>query len=124
MGYSLTGRSAFEHRAVVLGGEREGLLGGLSAIAAGSVGGGDAQGVACRAGHAGAVFLFPGQGSQWEGMALELLDCSPVFAEQMRACGEALSAYVDWSRRGCAAGRRGRPGARPDRCAAARRCSR
>jgi acyl transferase domain-containing protein/acyl carrier protein len=30
-------------------------------------------------------------------MALELLDSSPVFAEQMRVCGGALAEYVDWS---------------------------
>jgi acyl transferase domain-containing protein/acyl carrier protein len=30
-------------------------------------------------------------------MALELLDCSPVFAQQMHVCGEALAEYVDWS---------------------------
>src|SRR5207302_3762020 len=41
-------------------------------------------------------FVFPGQGAQWEGMALELLESSPVFAEELRACGEALSAFVDW----------------------------
>ena len=43
------------------------------------------------------MFVFPGQGAQWEGMASELLDTAPVFAESLRACGEALAPYVDWS---------------------------
>ncbi|HXB66046.1 MAG TPA: SDR family NAD(P)-dependent oxidoreductase [Solirubrobacteraceae bacterium] len=99
VGFSLATRPAFEHRCVLLNGERDGMLAGLSALAKGaSTAQQDSvvRGVAATDG-AGAVFLFPGQGSQWPGMALALLDCSPVFAEQMRACGEALSAYVDWS---------------------------
>jgi len=98
VGRSLVARSAFAHRAVVLGGEREDLLGGLSVLAAGERAATTPQGVTSSAGSAvGPVFLFPGQGSQWKGMALELLDGSPVFAEQMRTCGEALSEYVDWT---------------------------
>ncbi len=97
VGYSLATRSVFGHRAVLLAGEREELLDGLAALATGEPATGVVQGIAPGAGGAGAVFLFPGQGSQWEGMALGLLDCSPVFAEQMRACGKALSEHVDWS---------------------------
>ena len=43
------------------------------------------------------VFVFPGQGSQWAGMALELLDSSEVFADRIRACADALDPFVDWS---------------------------
>ena len=43
------------------------------------------------------AFIFPGQGAQWAGMARELLDSSPVFAQQIEACAEALAPYVDWS---------------------------
>ncbi|MEK8168973.1 acyltransferase domain-containing protein [Streptomyces sp. M19] len=43
------------------------------------------------------MFVFPGQGSQWVGMAVELLDSSPVFAARMAECDQALSAFVDWS---------------------------
>src|SRR5947207_9195002 len=42
------------------------------------------------------VFVFPGQGSQWPGMAVGLLD-NDVFATRMRECAEALASYVDWS---------------------------
>ncbi|WP_141725744.1 acyltransferase domain-containing protein, partial [Streptomyces sp. SceaMP-e96] len=44
----------------------------------------------------GAVLVFPGQGSQWLGMADELLVSSPVFAGRMAECGAALSEFVSW----------------------------
>ncbi|NMM92607.1 hypothetical protein B2J88_51755 [Rhodococcus sp. SRB_17] len=42
------------------------------------------------------VFVFPGQGAQWVGMAVELLGSSPVFASRMGECREALSGFVGW----------------------------
>ncbi|WP_290058213.1 SDR family NAD(P)-dependent oxidoreductase, partial [Amycolatopsis solani] len=48
--------------------------------------------------HGGKVaFVFPGQGSQWVGMALDLMDTSPAFAARMRDCERALTPFVDWS---------------------------
>ncbi|WP_146065024.1 acyltransferase domain-containing protein, partial [Streptomyces sp. SM1] len=43
------------------------------------------------------VLVFPGQGSQWVGMAAELLGGSAVFAGRMAECGRALSPFVEWS---------------------------
>ncbi|WP_143678528.1 acyltransferase domain-containing protein, partial [Streptomyces rhizosphaericus] len=43
------------------------------------------------------VFVFPGQGSQWVGMAAELWESSPVFAEAMEECAGAMAPFVDWS---------------------------
>ncbi|MEE1820643.1 acyltransferase domain-containing protein, partial [Streptomyces sp. BE20] len=43
------------------------------------------------------VFVFPGQGSQWPGMAAALLDTEPVFAEKITQCEKALAPHVDWS---------------------------
>ncbi|HEY2334957.1 MAG TPA: SDR family NAD(P)-dependent oxidoreductase, partial [Solirubrobacterales bacterium] len=73
--YSLAStRSTFEHRAVAVGTEREQLLQALEAIAQGA----DAPGIARGASRSSAppVFLFPGQGSQWQGMAAGLLESS------------------------------------------------
>ena len=93
IGYSLVGRAALADRGVVLGRDRGELVTGLAALAEGSAGEGVVQGVA----HEGRpVFVFPGQGAQWEGMAVELLDSSPVFSDALRACGVALEALVDW----------------------------
>ncbi|GAA1003260.1 hypothetical protein GCM10009576_096280 [Streptomyces rhizosphaericus] len=43
------------------------------------------------------VWVFPGQGAQWVGMAVELLGASPVFAEAMGECAVALGPFVEWS---------------------------
>uniref|UniRef100_UPI00056D88E9 acyltransferase domain-containing protein n=1 Tax=Streptomyces sp. NRRL B-1347 TaxID=1476877 RepID=UPI00056D88E9 len=56
------------------------------------------------------VFVFPGQGAQWAGMAVGLLESSPVFAEAMGECESALSAYVDWSLTDVLRGAEGAPG--------------
>ncbi|HEU5470886.1 MAG TPA: type I polyketide synthase, partial [Actinophytocola sp.] len=91
----VTTRAKLEHRVVVLGADRGELRGGLAAVAAGQPAPGVVSGVA-RA-SSGVVFVFPGQGSQWVGMARELLDFSPVFAERVGACDRALREFVDWS---------------------------
>ena len=95
VGWSLAGRSTFEHRAVVLGRDRGQLLAGLGELADGMPGGSVITGHAAPAGKT--VFVFPGQGSQWIGMGVELLDTAPVFAAQMNACAEAFAEFVDWS---------------------------
>jgi acyl transferase domain-containing protein len=105
---TLAGRAVLTHRAVLVGDGRESLVGGLEAVAAGESGAGVVEGVA--GGVREAVFLFPGQGSQWRGMALELLAVAPVFAERMRLCGEALAPFVDWSLEGVLRGEDGAPG--------------
>ncbi|WP_231932704.1 type I polyketide synthase [Micromonospora rifamycinica] len=42
------------------------------------------------------VFVFPGQGAQWDGMATELLDTSPAFARRVDECAQAIEPFVDW----------------------------
>src|SRR5262249_41255597 len=95
-GYSLaTSRSALEQRAVVIGRDHAGLLAGLRGLAAGTPPPGVVTGRAEVRGKT--VFVFPGQGAQWAGMAPELLDSSPVFARRIDECAKALAPYVDWS---------------------------
>ncbi|MFI1851558.1 SDR family NAD(P)-dependent oxidoreductase [Streptomyces sp. NPDC020480] len=97
VGWSLaTRRTAFEHRAVVVGRGRPDLLAALEGLAAGEPGPAVVRGVAADVG-AGPVMVFPGQGSQWLGMGVALLDSSPVFAARVAACERALAAHVDWS---------------------------
>jgi polyketide synthase 7 len=43
------------------------------------------------------VLVFPGQGSQWAGMAVDLMDTSDVFAARLRECADVIQACVDWS---------------------------
>ncbi|MEH0420577.1 type I polyketide synthase [Streptomyces sp. B21-083] len=97
IGHSLAAsRSDFEHRAVVVADGSDGFLRGLAAVAAG---GSAADTVTGRtgAGDGKTVFVFPGQGSQWMGMARQLLDESPVFAARMAECEQALAPHLDWS---------------------------
>ncbi|MFK0255996.1 SDR family NAD(P)-dependent oxidoreductase [Streptomyces sp. NPDC090445] len=94
------GRAQFEHRAVVVGADEAALRAGLRALAGRSGAAEVVRGVAAgpRTGtDPGVVFVFPGQGAQWAGMAAGLLESSPVFAERMAACESALAPYVDWS---------------------------
>ncbi|MFF4281601.1 type I polyketide synthase [Streptomyces kronopolitis] len=106
IGLGLLGRSALEHRGVVVGAVAA-LPAGLDLLAQGEGGPGVVRGAA-RAG--GTVFVFPGQGSQWAGMARELSASSEVFRNRLAACDEALSTYVDWSLTEVLDGAEGAPG--------------
>ncbi|TDV47974.1 type I polyketide synthase [Actinophytocola oryzae] len=94
--HSLASRSALPHRAVVVGADNADLLAGLRAVAAGLPAPGVTTGVAQDPGP-GPVFVFPGQGAQWAGMAVELLDTSPQFRARLTECAEALAPFVAWS---------------------------
>ncbi|MGW3208920.1 SDR family NAD(P)-dependent oxidoreductase [Streptomyces sp. NPDC001135] len=94
--YSLaTTRAAFEHRAVVVGQTLEEFRRELAGVAGGATPPGVVTGTARTGGKT--VFVFPGQGSQWVGMAAELLETSPVFRDRIDACERALAPHVDWS---------------------------
>jgi len=104
--FSLADRTTFEHRAVILGENREELLKGLTAISTGEQATGVVTG---NAGDGRLVFVFPGQGSQWAGMAVDLLDHSPVFRDRLAECGRALAPFVTWSLENVLRGVRGEP---------------
>ncbi|MEU6237087.1 type I polyketide synthase, partial [Kitasatospora sp. NPDC047058] len=100
-------RSRFEHRAVVVGGDRAELVTGLESLTAGASAGSVLSGVARS--DARPVFVFPGQGSQWVGMGRELAEASPVFAARLAECAKALAPFVDWSLDEVLAGAEGAP---------------
>ncbi|WP_158713914.1 acyltransferase domain-containing protein, partial [Streptomyces seoulensis] len=56
------------------------------------------------------VFVFPGQGSQWRGMAVGLVEVSPVFAARLGECERALVPFTGWSLLDVLRGVEGAPG--------------
>ncbi|MEU1802447.1 type I polyketide synthase [Streptomyces sp. NPDC019937] len=93
VGWSLARtRTHFEHRAVALGLDHDAQL---EALRTGAELPGLVTGV--TGDHGKVALVFPGQGSQWEGMARELLRTSAVFRASIEACDAALAPYVDWS---------------------------
>ncbi|WP_430792076.1 type I polyketide synthase, partial [Actinoplanes sp. G11-F43] len=101
-----TSRTAFEHRAVVLGADRDELLAGLASVATGEPAPGVVTGSPAAV-DGKTVFVFPGQGSQWIGMGRELAGESPVFAARLAECAAALEPFVDWRLDDVLAGRHG-----------------
>jgi len=87
--HSLAALPRFEHRAVVVAAPA------LPALAEGRRDPAVVRGTAGTPGRT--VFVFPGQGGQWTGMGVELLDSSPVFARRMRECDAALAEFTGWS---------------------------
>ena len=84
----LTTRTAFDHRAVIVGGPED-LRAGLAALGEGLP---SPHVVTGRTGPAGpTVFLFSGQGAQRPGMGRELYETFPVFAAAL----DAVCAQVD-----------------------------
>lgn len=91
VGWSLvTTRSQFQHRAVLVGSDREQLASALTGV--GEPGSGAVVG---RAGTPGStVFVFPGQGSQYLGMGRQLYDRFPAFAGAFDEVLAALDSHL------------------------------
>ncbi|GGR38030.1 acyl transferase domain-containing protein [Streptomyces netropsis] len=106
--YSLaTTRAALPDRAVVVAGDRTEAMARLAGLADGDPGDHVASGSA--AAHDRLAFVFPGQGSQWPGMAAELMSTSRVFRESIEACADSLAPYTDWSLTDALRGKSGTP---------------
>ncbi|MEV4176713.1 beta-ketoacyl synthase N-terminal-like domain-containing protein, partial [Nonomuraea sp. NPDC049709] len=96
-------RAALDRRAVILAGDRDTRLAALDALAAGRphdalvTGTAPGGGAGHETGGSGRAFVFPGQGSQWPGMARDLAAASPVFAGRLAACADALAPFTDFS---------------------------
>lgn len=86
-------RSAFEHRAALTGTDRQTLLQGLTALAAGEPSADLVRGVTGAA--VKTAFLFPGQGSQRTRMGAELYARFPVFADAFDAVCAELDPLLD-----------------------------
>lgn len=93
VGWSLVNtRAVFEHRAVLVGNDRQTLLTALSEVAQGESGPNALVGRARSAGKT--AFVFPGQGAQWLGMGEQLYAEVPVFAEEFDAIADALDPHL------------------------------
>ncbi|MFC4537078.1 SDR family NAD(P)-dependent oxidoreductase, partial [Sphaerisporangium dianthi] len=92
VGFSLaTSRAALEHRAVVVGRDRDELVRGLAAVAEGSAGAAVVRG---RSGQGATALMFTGQGAQRLGMGRELHAGFPVFAEAFDAAVAELDKHL------------------------------
>lgn len=90
-------RSHHEHRLAVVGKTPQELAEKLTAFEQ------DDRESAVRTGYAAPdatpriAFVFSGQGSQWTGMARELMTDEPVFRDAIQECEKAIRLYADWS---------------------------
>ncbi|WP_308222736.1 SDR family NAD(P)-dependent oxidoreductase [Frankia sp. AgPm24] len=90
-----TTRAALSHRAVVTAADVDGFRRGLRALETGQPAANLIRGVADIEGDV--VFVYPGQGSQWDGMVRDLLADEPGFAACLRECADAIAAHTGWS---------------------------
>nr|WP_262062121.1 type I polyketide synthase [Streptomyces sp. STR69] len=94
-GWSLvSSRTRFEHRAVVLGHDRDELLSALEALSEGRDCAAVVRGTAGEPG--GPVYLFPGQGAPWAGAGRQLYDTYPDFAQSLDEICARFDAHLPY----------------------------
>ncbi len=87
------GRAHFEHRAALVVNSTESARDLLGALADDRPAPGLVRGVSDRAPKT--AWLFTGQGSQYAGMARELFDTEPVFAETLTRCAAVVADVLE-----------------------------
>ncbi len=87
-----TGRSHFEHRAALVVDSVEAAREGLADLTENRLRPGVVRGEHVH--HPTTAWLFTGQGSQYPGMARELFDTEPVFAETVTRCADAVDGML------------------------------
>uniref|UniRef100_UPI001F3A7CE4 acyltransferase domain-containing protein n=1 Tax=Streptomyces shenzhenensis TaxID=943815 RepID=UPI001F3A7CE4 len=90
-----TTRALLPHRAVVLADDRDHAINALHALAENRPTPHLITGLAGPTGR-GPVFVFPGQGSQWAGMARDLYTHEPAFRTALNTCAQALDPLTHW----------------------------
>ncbi|ANI37551.1 type I polyketide synthase [Mycolicibacterium vaccae] len=86
-------RAHLEHRAAVVADTRESAVELLGALADDRPAPGLVRGESYEAPKT--AWLFTGQGSQYPGMARELFDTEPVFADTVRRCADAIADVLE-----------------------------
>ncbi|WP_431977882.1 acyltransferase domain-containing protein, partial [Micromonospora haikouensis] len=87
-------RTLLPHRAAIIGTTRDELTETLTALVGGAPHHRLVEGTPLTG---KTVFVFPGQGSQYPHMGLDLYTTHPTFAHHLRACDTALQPHTGWS---------------------------
>ncbi|MBZ4422804.1 type I polyketide synthase [Myxococcus sp. RHSTA-1-4] len=100
LGYTAAlGRAHHDHRLALVAKTRQELLEQLDAFEAGESHPGLSVGRRSAGLPRKIVFVFPGQGSQWQGMGRRLYAEDATFREAIDRCHEAMRPFTDWSLR-------------------------
>jgi amino acid adenylation domain-containing protein len=83
------GRKAFDHRWMLVCSRMEEVVDALSIMNSERVGS-----FVSTSGDRGVVFMFPGQGSQYVNMGVDLYNTEPVFREEMNRCFKLLESLT------------------------------
>ncbi len=90
-------RTHFDHRLSVVGNSEAEIVEHLKAFLASEGRPGMATGQRVHGQLPKIVFVFSGQGPQWRGMGLKLMEDEPVFRKTIEECDSLLRPYADWS---------------------------
>ncbi|MBI4747842.1 MAG: SDR family NAD(P)-dependent oxidoreductase [Acidobacteria bacterium] len=90
-------RDHYEYRLAVVGSSRDQLIEKLGVFLAGETTYGLAVGRKIPGQTPKVAFVFSGQGNQWAGMGVDLIDASTPFRKVLKQCDEYLQGYGGWS---------------------------
>ncbi|MFC9996979.1 HAD-IIIC family phosphatase [Nocardia sp. NPDC127526] len=90
-------RTQFERRAVVVAADRDEMVSALRDLVDGTPSPNVVAGAGAVLTNAKTAFVFPGQGTQWVGMARDMFAASEEFRAEFQQCDKAFGALTGWS---------------------------